>query len=205
MPTIRTAAPQYEPITLALAKLHCKVEHTEDDGLFTGVIIPGARQQAEQLLQRAIMLQTWRKTLHRFPAGCIRLPWPNLLSVTSVQYRDENGTWQTLATSAYVVDTDSVPGLVRPAYGTSWPITHPEAGSVKVTYTAGYASGDEAAQQAAVPACIKHWLLLRCGTAYEHRQELAVGVAVAALPNRFHDALLDSERVYGITGEADDK
>lgn len=204
MPTIRTVAPTYEPVSLTLAKLHCRVDHSADDDLFTGYLIPGAREHAEQELRRSIMAQTWRKTMDCFEEDAILLPWPNLLSVTSVQYRDADGNWQTLDSSAYIVDTDSTPGRVLRPVGTMWPITHPERGSVKVTYVAGYASGNEAAQQAAVPASVKNWLLMRIGTAYEHRQEILAGVSVSALPNRFVDGLLDRERVYAPTDEDDD-
>ena len=204
MPTIRTAAPEFEPVSLTLAKLHCRVDTSADDSLFTSVIIPGAREVAEQELRRSIMLQTWRKTMDCFEEDQILLPWPNLLSVTSVQYRDTDANWQTLATSAYIVDTDSVPGRVLRPVSTMWPITHPERGSVKVTYTAGYASGTESAQQAAVPASVKNWMLLAIATAYEHRAELLAGVTVSALVGRFVDRLLDRERVYAPTDEDDD-
>jgi hypothetical protein len=79
-----------------------------------------------------------------------------------------------------------------------WPSTSSEPGSVRVTYKSGYGQGDEEEQQAAVPASIRHWMLLRIATAYVHRQELMQGTAqVADLPGRWVDSLLDRERIWG--------
>lgn len=199
MTTRQLTAPTYEPITLAQARMAARVDSddTTEDALFTGIIIPGVRQDCEQLLGRSIMSQTWRRTLDAFDREEIKLAWPNLLSVESVQYRDTAGAWQTLDASYYEVDTASVPGVVRRALNMSWPLTYPFAGSVRINYTAGYASGNEAAQQAAVPASIKRWMLARIVTAFEHRLELLAGATVASLPNRFVDSALDRERVYG--------
>lgn len=198
MTTRQLTAPQYEPITLAQARMAARVDEddTSEDTLFTGVIIPGVRQDCEQLLRRSLMAQTWCRTLDGFEDE-IQLAWPNLLSVQSVQYRDTSGVWQTLDVSAYEVDTASVPGRVLRALNASWPSVYAFPGSVKVTYTAGYAAGNEAAQQAAVPASIKRWMLARIATAYEHRLELIAGVPVSSLPNRFIDSALDRETVYG--------
>lgn len=191
------AAPAYEPVTLAQAKLAARVDLTTEDALFTDILIPAVRQDCEQLLQRALMSQTWRLTLDAFDSGCIALPWPNLLSVESVQYRDIDGTWQTLSSALYEVDTASVPGVVRRALLATWPVTYPFRGSVRVNYTAGYATGTESAQQAAVPASVKRWILARIATAYVYREDIIAGMPVSALPNRFVDSALDRECVYG--------
>lgn len=56
--------------------------------------------------------------------------------------------------------------------------------------------GDEAAQQAAVPADVKHWLLLATGTAYAQRESLAADQNLLELPGRTFDGLLDRERIW---------
>lgn len=191
----RTVEPLYQPVTLAQARLQCRIDadNTSEDALLTGVIIPGAVDVCEQLTRRSLMLQTWRLTLDAF-ANEMPLSWPNVLSVTSVAYRDTAGAWQTLDSGVYEVDTDLA--CVRLASGQSWPSLY-SGGGVRITYTAGYASGNEAAQQAAVPAGIKEWLLLTIGSAYAQRESLAAGVAVAELPGRFVDGMLDRFKVYG--------
>ncbi|MGE3346059.1 MAG: hypothetical protein AB7I35_01350 [Ramlibacter sp.] len=194
-------APQFEPITLAQAKLAARVDGADEDALFTGVLIPGCTQDCEHLLQRAIMAQGLRVTLDRFPgSGVLCLPRPKLLSVDSVQYRDTAGAWQTLADDVYEVDTGPPPGRLQLALGAAWPSVYPMAGSVRVNFTAGYASGDEATQQAAVPASVKRWLLARVATAYDFRAELVAGASVMSLPNRFIGSALDRETFYGTGG-----
>jgi len=190
--------PAFEPVTLTQAKLSARVDSSDEDALFTGIIIPGCRQDCEQLLGRAIMLQTLRLTQRDFPS-CreIVLPRPNLLAVASVQYRDYDGAWQTLGADKYEAGMYGTFGRVALLPTASWPGTYDMPGSVRVNYTAGYAAGTEAEQQAAVPASIKRWILARVATAYNFRDALIAGTQVAELPNRFIDSALDRERVYG--------
>jgi len=191
--------PAFEPVTLVQAKQAARVDAADEDALWTGIIIPGCREDCEQILGRAIMAQGLRLTLDGFPASrAIRLPRPRLLSVESVQYRDAAGDWIALGAEAYEVDTAHTPGRVVLAPAASWPGTYGMPGSVRVNYTAGYAAGTEAQQQAAVPASVKRWILARTTTAYDFRDELIAGTIVSALPNRFVDSALDRERVYGI-------
>ena len=194
MKTRLLTAPTVEPVTLTQAKLHCRVDSTDEDLLFNEIIIPGARDECESFLKRSVMLKTWLATLDAFPDDAIALPWPNLLEVDSVTYRDPVGTWVTLDPSVYTVGLAS--SRVTLAAGQSWPAISSEPESVKVTYKAGYATGDATAQRAAVPPAIKHWMLLRIGTAYLHRDELIVGTIVSQLPGRFVDGLLDAEKVW---------
>lgn len=110
----------------------------------------------------------------------------------SVQYKDEDGATQTLASSVYELAGDKV--FLVP--GQEWPAVRGGSGSVWINYTAGYSAGNEAAQQDAVPYGIKAWLLLTIGTLYANRESVQTGVSVAALPDRFTDSLLDRFKVY---------
>lgn len=195
MTAVRTVEPAYQPVTLTQAKLHCKVDTTDDDTLFTGVYIPGVVEACQQILQRSIMLQTWRVTLDEF-SDLIELPWPTVLSVTSVEYRDTLGAWQTLSTGVYEVDLYSQPARITLADSQLWPDVWNGTNVVRITYTAGFASGNEAAQQAAVPANVKAWILLGIGTAYENRESVIVGAPAIKLPANFADGLLDPHKVW---------
>lgn len=190
--------PSFEPVTLQQAKLQCRVWHEDEDMLLLGVIIPGARDQCEQLLRRSIMLTTWRATFDAFPGsrGGIAVRWPNLQQVVSIEYRDTSEQWQTIAGGSYTF-LGGAASEIRPIAGVSWPQVSAEPGSVRVTYKSGYAQGDEDEQHAAVPPSIRHWMLLRIATAYAHRQELMQGTSqVADLPGRWADSLLDRERIW---------
>ena len=178
------SAPGVEPITLAEAKAHLRVEHDAEDSLIA-MLIAAARQSAEQRLGRALIHQTWELILDAFPCAEIKLPKPPVASITSIVYLDANGDEQTLAGTAYTLDADLLPGWVLPAYGTEWPATLDSANALRVRFVAGYG-----ADGSAVPAPIRQWMLITLGTFYANR-EAVVGGTLAELPTRFVDGLLD--------------
>lgn len=183
MPLIIITAPTEEPVTLAEAKLHCKVDGTDDDTLLTALIV-AARQQAEHRLGRALCTQTLEKVLDIFPDG-IKLPMPPAVSVTSVKYLDADGTEQTLSGASYTLDKDSAPGWLVPAYGLSWPDTRAVPNAVRVRYVAGYGAAT------AVPQSIKAWMLMAISTMYGQREAIITGIIVAEVPRDFFAGLLD--------------
>ena len=182
-------APAVEPVTVAEARAHLYVSHTDDDALIAA-FISAARQDCEHRTQRALITQTWERTLDRLPAG-MSLPMAPLASVTSIKYIDGNGVEQTLDPSAYYVDTDSEPGWVLPAYGTAWPSARDLPNAVRVRYVAGYG-----ANGSFVPAALKQWILLRVGALYENRESAVSGQPIQAAPRDFADGLLDRFRIY---------
>ena len=182
-------APAAEPVTLAEAKLHCKVDVADDDALITALIV-AARQQAEHRTGRALVTQQWEYTLERFPAR-IELPRPALVSVQSVKYLDDNCALQTLASTEYQVVISELVGYLQPAYGKSWPPCRVQPDSVVIAYTAGYGNA------AAVPSSIKAWMLMAIGTMYSHREAIITGTIVAEVPRDFFAGLLDPYWVPG--------
>jgi uncharacterized phiE125 gp8 family phage protein len=178
------------PVSLATAKLHCKVDHSADDALITSMIRAAARS-AEQQLNRALMEQQWLCSLDEFPATGIVLGKPRVIAIASIIYTNPAGTDVTLPGSAYTLDADALPGLVLPALGTTWPATSAQPNAVRVTFTAGYG-----ADAAAVPDDVAVWLLLQVATLYRNREAFTQGVSVAELPGRFADGLLDAQRLY---------
>lgn len=188
MPLILITEPTAEPVTLAEAKAHCRVEVADDDALI-GVLIGAAREQVEHILGRALMTQTWERVLDAFPAGAIELGMPPVQSITSIKYLDAAGAEQTLAPSAYALDADSLPGWALPDADTDWPDTQAVANAVRVRFAAGYASA------AAVPDSIKQWILIHVGYWYGNR-EAAAAVEMKRLP--YVDCLLDRWRVWSV-------
>jgi uncharacterized phiE125 gp8 family phage protein len=153
--------PAAEPITLAQAKLHLRVDTslTAEDSLITAMI-SAARDRAEQETGRAIPTQTWKLQLDRFPCDEIDVPMPPLQSVTSIQYLDAlTGTLTTLAQANYVVSSYTHDrGRITPAYGIVWPVSRLQADSVTVTFVAGYAT---------VPQSITEAIYLMVGQWYD--------------------------------------
>ncbi|HNL98397.1 MAG TPA: head-tail connector protein [Accumulibacter sp.] len=196
--------PATEPITLAEAKAHLRVDLTDDDALITALIV-AARQYAESETGRSLITQSWRLVLDGFPGGSgpgTAGPIPSLLpgnailldqapvqSITSIQYLDTGGAWQTLPETEWVAELQSAPARITPAFGKTWPAALPQIGSVKVEFVAGYG------EDAAVPQGIKIWMLLRLGALYENREEVSAmrQGKIEALP--YVDRLLDAYRV----------
>ena len=57
-----------EPVTLAEAKQHCRIEYDDDDNL-VGVLITAARRYCETRLRSALITQTWVLLMDGFPYG----------------------------------------------------------------------------------------------------------------------------------------
>jgi uncharacterized phiE125 gp8 family phage protein len=177
--------PATEPVTLAEAKLHLRVDTSDEDALITR-LIKSAREECEHYLQRSIPQQTLGLYLDAFPSGDLRLTWGPAQSITSVQYINEAGNLITLPGSVYLFDDTQLEPVLRLTWGSEWPTTRVQPNAVIVTYVAGYAT--------ACPESIRNWILLRVGTLYRFREADAERVP---LPSPFADRLLDEWRVYG--------
>src|SRR5574343_985939 len=106
------------PVTLAEAKLHCRVDGTDEDALITSLITAATETAEQQLAGRVLMQQTWELTLDAFP-GVFELTRVPVQSITSLKYYDTAGVQQTMAGADYTLDTTDDIGwaLVTPAYG----------------------------------------------------------------------------------------
>lgn len=182
-------APGSEPVSLAEVKAQCRVDVADDDALL-GMLIMAAREMAEHNTGRALITQTWELVVDAFPAAFVLRKSP-IASVVSVKYIDTAGTEQTLDLADTLLDKDSEPGYLVPAYGKGWPATQSVPNAVRVRYTAGYG------EAADVPSSIKHWMLLAIGTWYAQRETLVPG-SVYNPPRAFWDGLLDPYRLYEI-------
>lgn len=181
-----TTEPTVEPVSVSEAKAHLRVTSSDDD-TYIGNLVKAARQRAESYTRRAFVTQTVTYTLETFPVE-VELPKPPVLSVTSVQYVDANGSTQSF-TDFQSDLTDKSRPRIKPAYGYSWPATRDQYGAVTVTYQAGYGGGDSPDTISNVPEDIRHAILLMVGTWYEFREELVAGVSVMEIPQAAKDLL----------------
>ena len=183
-----TAATTY-PITLAEAKLHCRVDTTDDDTLIEA-LITAATEMCEQHTGRALMAQTWELTLDAFP-DAFELTRVPVQSITSLKYYDANGDQQTLLNTLYSLDNFDQFGYayVVPVYAGSWPSTRDQINAVSLRYVAGYADA------ASVPEGLKQWIKLMLSTMYDNRDSIA-NASMASLP--FVDHLLDRYTVHSL-------
>ncbi|BDU17527.1 head-tail connector protein [Lysobacter auxotrophicus] len=181
----RTTEPGVEPVTLAEAKLHLRVDSDAEDAKIVG-LIKTARTDCEFRIGRTLITSGWTLTLDCF-AQLAELPMPPAISITSLKYTDTSGAEQTLAPSAYRVDLSSDPARVEPVGG--WPATASVQAAVRVVFTAGYGESPDA-----VPSAAKDWILLAVGDLYANRERSSEKVKV---PMDFADALLDPLRIWG--------
>jgi uncharacterized phiE125 gp8 family phage protein len=163
--------PSVEPVTLAEAKAHLKVDTADDDALITA-LIAAARARAEWHTGRALITQVWTLHLDAWPEdGIIEIPLPPLQSVTSVTTYARDDTAATMSPSLYVVDWASAPGRLV-LRSCAPPANLRCVNGVAVAFTAGY--GDAAS---AVPDLLKEAIRELIAFLYENR-----GEAPAELP-----------------------
>lgn len=163
-----TSEPAAEPVTVAEAKAYLRIDHDDEDDLFTEWI-KAARAEVEAWCGRSLVTQTRQLKLDCFPGRAIELPYPPVQSVSSVAYVDTAGDTQTWGASNYVVDLHSLPPRLDAAYGIAWPTTRDEVGAVAVTYVAGYGAAS------AVPSGIKLAIKSLVGDFHEHREATTEG------------------------------
>lgn len=180
--------PATEPVSLAEAKLHLRVDGDDEDTLIA-LQIAAVRQQVELEARRALVTQTLAVRLAEWPLyGRLALPQPPLQSVTHIKYTDEDGTEHTMSSGDYVCYTDPEPGHIVLKSGRTWPSADLQAGeSIVITYVAGYGA------PTAVPARYKQAILLWLGAWYENRESIIVGTAIATMPMAVR-SLLDVDR-----------
>lgn len=165
---VRATAPVVEPITLAEAKAHCRIDTSTDD-TYVGTLISAAREWVEDYLDRSLVTQQLTMRMDKFPAE-IELPRPPMATagtataVTVTYVSNDNGSTATLAASAYRVDREATPGVIRNLYGQSWPSHLSDQNSVTVTWWAGYGSVGTS-----VPTRVRHAMLMLLATWYERR------------------------------------
>ena len=172
-------APTVEPVTLAEAKLQCRVDGTADDSLIMSYILT-SRMNCEHFSNHKFITQTWDLWLDGFPGGAV-LELPRslspLLSVTHVKYYDAEDSASTFSSDNYVADSYQEPGRIILKSGVAWPADELRVvNGVEVQVVVGY--GDDAE----VPPNYKQAMLLLIGHWYESREAVIIGTISAELP-----------------------
>jgi uncharacterized phiE125 gp8 family phage protein len=172
-----TVQPAEEPVTLAEAKVHCKVDNAAEDALLAR-LIKAARELSEAETGQRWVTQTVTYAAADFPRGyrhavvggrvvpgVICLPVEPVQSVSAVRYWDAGGVSRTLAVDAdWLAWVAHSPPLIYPAPAKLWPYTQVgRLAAVEVDAVVGYGAAS------AVPAKAQQAILLAVGDWYEHR------------------------------------
>lgn len=173
----RQTGPAVEPVTLAEAKAHLRVD-TSDDDTYIGTLITAAREWCEQYLDRTLVHTQWVMRFDKFPDSGIEpveLPRPPMVTsgtatAVTVTFTTEPGATSTYSTAEYRVDRFATPGTVLPIYGSTWTPHRQDDNAISVTWWAGFGPTGSS-----VPAAIKHAMLMLVGFWYENRSAVLVG------------------------------
>lgn len=191
----RQTPPNVEPVSLAEAKAHLRVDSDTSDAEIAAMI-SAAREWVETYLDRTLVTTQWAMRLDKFPPDSlddIELPRPPVATegtatAVSITYTLEAGGTAALATNQFRVDRHSTPGAVKTLYAGTWPSHMDDDNSITITWYAGYgASGSS------VPAAIKHAMLMLIGFWHENRSAVLVGSISKGLEYAV-ESLLSSHR-----------
>jgi uncharacterized phiE125 gp8 family phage protein len=192
----RQTPPAVEPVTLAEAKAHLRVD-TSDDDTYIGTLITAAREWCEEYLDRTLVHTQWVMRFDRFPSSGehpVELPRPPMVAsgtatAVTVTFTQEAGTTSTYSTAEYRVDRNATPGAILPIYGGTWTPHRQDDNAISVTWWAGYG-----ATGSSVPAAIRHAILMLVGHWYDGARS---GVLTGSISKEIEfgvKSLLDSQR-----------
>jgi uncharacterized phiE125 gp8 family phage protein len=184
----RYTEPATEPVTLAEAKAHCRVDTSDDDTYLTALINLG-RIYVEDILDITMITTVWEARYDVFPLWELTLPRPPMAAQTvTVIYRDESGTNQTITSVAgFQADSYVTPGRIYPLYNGVWPAVRGDENSVTVRWTAGYGAAGS------VPQNLKHLVLLLVAHWYANREPVTqANLQLQNIPMTFQTLLAQS-------------
>lgn len=159
--------PAVEPVTLTRAKLHCRVDATDDDGYITDLII-AAREWCESYTGMTFVHTELAIRFDALPES-FALPRPpmaadNTATPVSITLTALDGATSVVGTATYRVDRFSVPGVVRIANARVWPSHSEDFNAIETRWWAGYS-----ADASAVPQRVKNAILMLVAWWYERR------------------------------------
>ena len=104
MPAFLLTAPALEPLSLLDAKSFLRVEHDADDVLIAS-LVSAARNHVEAMARSALIAQTWRLVLDRWPDdGRIAPRIGPLRALSAARVFDQAGEGRELDPDTFVVD-----------------------------------------------------------------------------------------------------
>ncbi|PZO81674.1 MAG: hypothetical protein DI629_03810 [Mesorhizobium amorphae] len=163
MTLFQTRGPAVEPVLLAEAKRHLRLEHDAEDGLVAG-LIRAAREDVERQTGVAMVEQGWRLVLDRWPGGgAVALKRHPVREIASVTLYGADGLPVELDAGSWEADLHSRPARLRadiPA------IALKGMNGIEIDFLAGFGeSGADVPDglKRAVLLLVAHWFEFRAG------------------------------------------
>jgi len=189
-PTLTTAAAT-DIVSAAEAKTHCRVDHTDDDTYFASLIDAATAYMDgwTGVLGRCLIDQTWTVNASGWQTRTMRLPFPDVQSIT-ITYEDADNATQTLSSSLYELNEDNAGSYIYFLDSFTSPAVYDDAQfPVHFAMVCGYGSA-----ATDVPMAIRQAALLLIGHMYENRESVSIE-ALKEVPMAF-SALIAPYRRY---------
>jgi uncharacterized phiE125 gp8 family phage protein len=188
MPAAIITGPALEPVSVAEAKAHLRIDGNDDDAYLTAAIV-SARVHVESLTRRLLIEQSWRVYLDSWPRRrIVTLSPAPLIAVEAVTVYDADGEPVTVDPDDYEVDAIACPG--RLILLTPVPATVGRAvNGIEIDVTAGYG-----ASSVDVPAPLRQAVMMLVAHWYEHRGAVGHDFGSETPPHGFH-ALIAPYRI----------
>lgn len=189
MSLVMTSPPAVEPVTVADAKAHLRIDGPSEDILLASLLLT-SRLHIETALSLALVTQSWKLRLDSWPPGNkVELPLTPLQSVDAVRVKNASGVAAVVPAESYLVDLAARPARIV-WNNTTPPIPQVAANGIEIELTAGFGPDG-----ASVPAPLKHAILLLAAHWYEHRDPDEIGGEGARVPTAVGE-LINPFRTY---------
>jgi len=184
MSLVLTSGPATEPVTVAEAKAHLRVDGSAEDALIASLILT-SRLHIEAALGLALVTQSWRLSLDGWPPlRVVEVPIRPVFSVAEVRVRNAAGDAAVLPAESYLADVASVPPRIAPG-ASGWPEPGRALAAIEIDLIAGFGATAEA-----VPAPIRQALLLLVAHWFEHRDPIEIGSQETRIPAAVSELLM---------------
>jgi uncharacterized phiE125 gp8 family phage protein len=172
--------PAVEPVLLAEAKAHLRLDDVAEDDL-VGALIAAARIAVETETRRVLIEQSWRVLVNLWPEDGVTLPVVPAIGVDAVRAYDADDGETVLDAESYEFDPADGSVTIDPVDG---------AARYEIDFTAGYGTSGldvPAPLRQAIRLLVTHW--------YENRSAVVLGDGPTATPHGYRELLAPYRRM----------
>ena len=184
MALVLTSPPALEPVSIAEAKDHLRVDHSAEDAFIASLILT-SRLHIEAALSLALIEQGWTWTFDAWPnrLALVTLPLRPVSSITSINTLDQDGAPTLMVPADYELDGNHVPPrLLRKT--NAWPKPGKSHAGIEISFVTGFGAAPDD-----VPQPVRHALLLLVAHWYEHRDPIEIGSDKTSVPDAVSNLL----------------